>query len=66
MIYIGLLDEVEHCVVEVDPVLRGEPTSGLHNFARITPALFGQFSLVLDQDNECSEYGVPKAPENKI
>lgn len=49
-------------MVEVIPELRGEPISGLHNFARITPALFGQFSLTLDQDNECREYGVPKAP----
>jgi len=29
----------------------------------MTPALFGQFSFALDQDNECKEYGVPNAPE---
>lgn len=58
----ALFDDVEHVEVEVDPELRGDPTSGLHNFARITPALFGQFSFVLDQDSECNEYGVPKAP----
>lgn len=57
---------MEQVRVEVDPELRGDPTSGLHNFARITPALFGQFSLLLDQDNECNEYGVPKAPEDNI
>lgn len=57
-----LLDDVELVEVEVDPELRGDPISGLHNFARITPALLGQFSLVLDQDNECNEYGVPNAP----
>lgn len=58
-----LLNDVELVEVEVDPELRGDPTSGLHNFARMTPALFGQFSFALDQDNECKEYGVPNAPE---
>lgn len=61
-----LLVDVEllHAVVEEDvPALRGDPTSGLHSFARIIPALFGQFSFALDQDSECSEYGVPNAPE---
>lgn len=57
-----MFEDVEQVEVEVDPELRGDPTSGLHNFARITPALLGQFSFVLDHDNECSEYGVPKAP----
>lgn len=50
-------------MVEVVPGFRGDPISGRHSFARIIPALFGQFSFALDQDNECSEYGVPKAPK---